>query len=257
MIDPEGIKDCLKTAYIGQKIYYSKVLPSTNDEAKRLIREGEKEGAVVIAEQQTRGRGRYDHLWFSSDKGVQLSIILRPHINVARIARIVVVAGIAASRVMSSYGLNARIKWSNDLLINEKKVGGILTEVEVNGEVEGCVVGIGINLNVNRDEFPIEIRDFATSISEELGGAISQDEFTCRLLNEFEDAYNSFKAEAYEEIMSEWRNRCSTIGKLVRIRTIGNTFEGEAVGVDREGSLILELPNGSLVKVISGECVHL
>ncbi|OFV68213.1 MAG: biotin-(acetyl-CoA carboxylase) ligase [Candidatus Syntrophoarchaeum caldarius] len=211
----------------------------------------------MIAEQQTRGRGRYDHLWFSSDKGVQLSIILRPHINAARIAKLVMVAGIAASRAISSYGLNAQIKWSNDLLINEKKVGGILTEVEMDGEVEGCVVGIGININVSRDEFPEEIKDFATSISEELGKTISQEEFTCRLLNEFEVIYNRFRAEAYEEIMEEWRDRCATIGRLVRIRTVGNTFEGEAVGVDRDGSLILELPNGSLVKVVSGECTHL
>ncbi|VUT27549.1 MAG: Putative biotin ligase [Candidatus Syntrophoarchaeum sp. GoM_oil] len=247
----------MKTKYIGQKIHYSDSLPSTNDEAKRLARIGEEEGAVVITGRQTHGRGRYDHLWFSSDQGVHLSIILRPQINASRIARLVMVVGVAAARVIASYGLEARIKWSNDLLVNDKKVGGILTELDIDGGMEDCIVGIGINLNVSQSEFPEEIKKIATSIMDELGEEVSREEFICRLLNEFEDVYDRFKAEAFDGITQEWRARCSTIGKLVRIRTVGSTMEGEAVGIDREGALILELPNGSLVKVVSGECTHL
>ncbi len=257
MIDLKLLESCLKTRYIGRRIYHFDSLPSTNDKAKSLARGGEEEGAVVIAERQTHGRGRYDHLWFSSPHGLHLSIILRPHVNITRVTRLVMVAGVAAARAISSYGLDARIKWSNDLLIHERKVGGILTEVDTDGGMEFCIVGIGINLNVRHDEFPDEIRDIATSIMEELGEEVSREEFACRLLNEFEDVYDSFKAEACDEIMSEWRRYCSTIGRLVRIRTVGETIEGEAVGVDREGALILELPNGRLMKVVSGECTHL
>ncbi|MHC1603157.1 MAG: biotin--[acetyl-CoA-carboxylase] ligase [Candidatus Syntropharchaeales archaeon] len=238
-------------------MHYAETLPSTNDEAKKLARSGEAEGTVVITGRQTHGRGRYDHLWFSSDQGVHLSIILRPQINVSRIARLVMVAGVAVSRAISSYGIDARIKWSNDILIHDKKVGGILTEVDMDGTMEDCIVGIGINLNVAQSEFPEEIRDIATSVMAELGEEIPQEEFICRLLDEFENVYDRFRAEAFDEIMDEWRRRSSTIGKLVRIRTVGSTFEGEAVGIDREGALILELTNGSLVKVVSGECTHL
>jgi BirA family biotin operon repressor/biotin-[acetyl-CoA-carboxylase] ligase len=169
------------------------------------------------------------------------------------------VAGVAVAETLNrECKLDVGIKWPNDILIGDKKVCGILTEVSAKvDQLDYVVVGIGIDLNVDVDIFPPELRKGATSLKTELNQEIQGVELVQRFLQNFESRYNQFKEGGFPEILSEWRKLSKTIGQYVEVRKKGRTVRGEAVGINRDGTLILELDDGTLRKVISGECIHL
>ncbi len=257
LLTPGEIKAGLKTSVIGKDIHYFKETESTNTIA-REIANTVGEGVVVIAESQTQGRGRLGRKWISPEGGIWLSIILKPRIQPLYASRITLLAGVAVAKTIRSIGLQARIKWPNDVLINGKKVCGILTEIGAEMDmVDYCVVGIGIDANVDTESFPEEFRESSTSLKKELGHEINRVEFVQRLLEEFEALYLKFQNEGFPSILEEWRNMSATIGEWVKITTQTKTIYGEAIGVDNEGALILETGEGQLEKIVAGNCEHM
>lgn len=254
---PAKIKAELKTGIIGKEIHYFKEIKSTNTTAREMAHSVE-EGAVVIAEAQSCGKGRIGRKWLSPEGGIWLSIILKPKIQPSHAARITLLAGLAVAKTMQDYGLEARIKWPNDVLIKGKKVCGILTEMEAEiDRIDYCVVGIGIDANVDTELFPDEIKDTSTSLENELGHTVNRSEFVCKLLETFENEYLLLQGNGFSSILDGWRNNSATIGKEVKITTSSRAIYGKAISVDEEGSLILKTLDGRLEKIIAGTCEHL
>ncbi|MDI9623944.1 MAG: biotin--[acetyl-CoA-carboxylase] ligase [Methanothermobacter sp.] len=259
-LSPSKIKKGLKTRYIGRKIYCFDEVDSTNIIAKELAEDDASEGTVVIAKTQTRGRGRRGKKWISPRGGIWMSIILRPEIPPAEAPHLTLVTGVAVAKLLKrEFGLDVGIKWPNDILIGDRKVCGILTEAHARfNTIEYIVVGIGIDTNVDVDLFPEEFREGATSLKKELKRDVDSVDLIRKLLVEFEKVYEDFKKGMFSEILNEWRRFSKTIGSYVEIRKqLGEIVRGEAVGVNSEGALILELDNGKLRKIVSGECIHL
>ena len=256
-LTPGEIKAGLKTGVIGKNIQYFKETESTNIIAREIANSVE-EGTVVIAESQTQGRGRLGRKWLSPEGGIWLSIILKPRIQPLYASRITLLAGVAVAKTIRSLGLPAKIKWPNDVLINGKKVCGILTEIEAEIDIiDYCVVGIGIDANVDTESFPEDFRESSTSLKKELGNSINRIEFVQKLLLEFEALYLKFQHDEFSSILEEWRDMSATIGEWVKITTQTRTIYGEAIGVDNEGALILETGEGQLEKIVAGNCEHL
>ncbi len=259
-LSPSRIKEDLETKYIGREVYCFEEVDSTNTVAKGLAEEGAEEGTIVIAKTQKRGRGRRGKKWISPRGGIWMSIILRPEIPPARAPQLTLVTGVAVAKtIKKEFGLDVGIKWPNDVLIGDKKVCGILTEAHARfSTLEYVVVGIGIDTNVDVDLFPEEFREGATSLKKELKRDIKSTELMKKFLVEFEKIYDKFKADEFRDILTEWRKLSKTIGSYVEIRKqLGEIVKGEAVGVNSDGALIIELGDGRLRKVISGECLHI
>ena len=256
---PYEVKKDLKTDFIGHDIHYFKEVDSTNDVARYLAEEGAEEGTVVVAEIQNRGKGRRGKTWISPPGGVWMSIILRPDIPPSKAPQLTLVTGVAVAETLKEeLKLDVGIKWPNDILIGNKKVCGILTEVNASiDNVNYVIVGIGIDMNVEIPLFPPNLQKDATSLKNELDTEINGAMLVQKFLLKFEDLYNQFKEGKFPEILSEWRLLSKTIGNNVEVRTRGKTVRGEAVGINKDGILILELEDGSLRKMISGECLHI
>jgi BirA family biotin operon repressor/biotin-[acetyl-CoA-carboxylase] ligase len=254
---PAGIKAGLMTSMIGKNIHYFKETESTNIIARDMAGSVD-EGTVVIAESQTGGRGRMGHKWISPEGGIWLSVVLKPRMQPLHAPRITLLAGVAVANTIRSYELPAKIKWPNDVLINGKKVCGILTEIGAEMDsIQYVVVGMGIDANVDTETFPEDFRDSSTSLKNELGHDIDRVEFVQRLLSELESLYLKFQKGGFSSIMEEWRNLSATIGEWVKITTQTRAIYGEAVGVDSEGALILETGEGKFEKIVAGNCEHL
>jgi BirA family biotin operon repressor/biotin-[acetyl-CoA-carboxylase] ligase len=256
---PFEIRKGLESSYMGQEIHYFKKVDSTNDVAKELAEEGAPEGTIVIAEQQTRGKARHGKTWLSPEGGVWMTMILRPKVPPSKAPLLTLVTGVAAATtIYHEFNINVGIKWPNDILIGDKKACGILTEAKSDsGDLEYVVVGIGIDLNVDVDQFPPDLRFGATSLKNEMDRELRGASLVQKFLKNFEDLYEDFKEGKFPEILAEWRRMSKTIGRKVEVRKTGRVVYGEAVGINKDGVLILELEDGSLRKVLSGECIHL
>lgn len=257
VLAPAEIKAGLKTSMMGKNIHYFKETESTNILARNMAGSVD-EGTVVIAESQTGGRGRMGHKWISPEGGIWLSVVLKPIMQPLHAPRITLLAGVAVAKTIRSYGLLAKIKWPNDVLINGKKVCGILTEIGAEMDsIQYVVVGVGIDANVDTETFPEEFRDSSTSLKNELGYDINRVEFVQKLLIELETLYLKFQKEGFTSIMEEWRMMSATIGQWVKITTQSRIIYGEAIGVDSDGALIIETGEDRLEKIVAGNCEHL
>ncbi|MGZ7135149.1 MAG: biotin--[acetyl-CoA-carboxylase] ligase [Methanobacterium sp.] len=259
LILPHKLKDALNTSYIGKEIHYFREVDSTNEVAKTLAEEGAPEGTVVIAERQRKGKGRGGKPWISPIGGAWMSIILRPDTLPMNAPQLTFTAGVAAAKtIKSEYGLDVGIKWPNDILIENKKVCGILTEISTEKDsIDYIIAGIGIDANVDLDSIPPELRDETTSLKTEMEEEISRMILVRKFLENFEPMYNQFNQGNFKKILQKWRKYSKTIGSNVEIRKGTEIVQGEAVGVNKEGILILELKDGTLRKIISGECRHI
>ncbi len=249
-LSKDAILQGLTTQFIGRNLFFYRTVSSTMDLAKKAAREGAAEGTTVVAEEQTRGKGRLGRSWINPPGVIATSVILRPEIS--RLLRLTMVASLATSRCIErATGLETTIKWPNDVLINDKKVSGILAESALRGQsVDWAVIGIGINVNFDSKAFP-EIADIATSLSTELGREVSQLKILLHLLHEMEQVYLALRES--KPIHEEWRSRLETLGQMVEV-TSGNRVEaGYAESVDSDGSLLLRRADGSLVPIIAGE----
>ena len=257
LLFPAEIEKGLRTEFVGRQIHHFDELASTNLRARKIAADSPN-GTVVVAEKQSEGRGRLGKAWASPPGGIYLSIILKPEIPPDHIHRLTLVAGVAAVEVLNELGLNAEIKWPNDILINEKKVCGILTEIDAEMDaVNYVIIGIGVNANTELDALPPITMLQATSLKEEMGRVVDRIAITQRFLERFEQYYVTFSEGGFPSILKHWREHSSTIGRRVKIVTKFRTIEGEAVGIDHDGALIVERDDGTVEKEITGTCFHL
>jgi BirA family biotin operon repressor/biotin-[acetyl-CoA-carboxylase] ligase len=255
-INVEKLQEGLETKLLGRYIFFSREVGSTNDWAKELAELDAPEGAVVLAETQTAGRGRLGRKWISPKGGLWFSIIFKPKIKPIETVKLVFLASLAvAETIRELYGLRAETKWPNDVLVDGLKVCGILSEMKTVGEkVEYAVIGIGINANFNVDEeFPEELREKATSLEKALGRKISLEELFKALLEKMESLHQQFLKEGFTPILERWKSYASFLGCEVEVHGDGERLEGTASNVDEDGALILKLKDGSIKRVFAGD----
>lgn len=254
-ITKDKICETLETEKIGKEILCFRKVFSTNSIAKFLANHDAKEGTVLISEIQTNARGRLGKKWEAPEGGIWMSLILRPQVPPARIGLITLATGVAIAKSIRSLGVDAKIKWPNDVLIHGKKISGVLTEVNATfNEIDWIVVGIGIDSNLKLEDFSEDIRIGTTTLTEELPAKVDENELIAIFLNEFEKVYELYKDGEIETILKDWRDLADTIGKYVNItQTGGKITQGYVVGINNEGSLIIERQDGALEKIISGE----
>ena len=232
---------------------------STNRLLLDAARAGEPEGVVAVADFQSAGRGRLGRTW-SAPPGASLlvSVLVRPDVPPDRAHLVTMAAGLAAcDAVWLVAGFNPSLKWPNDLVVGDRKLGGMLTEADLaDGRVKALVVGLG--LNVNWHDFPPEIAEVAVACNQVTGETVDRSDLLVRLLERFEDRYAGL-AGAYgpEGVVAEYRQRCSTLGRRVRIEQADGAFEGTAVDVDDDGRLVVERDEGAPAVVAVGDVVHL
>lgn len=257
-IKRDEISKNLNTKYIGKDIYIFNEVMSTNTITKFLSMNGVGNGAVVISEKQTKARGRSGKNWESPLGGVWLSIILNPNVNHSKIPLITLATGVAVENTLKRIGVkNAEIKWPNDILIHGKKVCGILTEAITSfNTIESVIIGVGIDANISIENFPEELRENMTTLNDEIGEKVDENLLIKLFLEEFEKISEQFINEEYETILKEWRKNSYTIGKIVEVHEpFSKPYDGYVLGISRDGSLVVEKIDGTLEKVISGECI--
>ena len=257
---PQEIQRGLSTNYIGKKIFYFPELKSTNIIAKEKAlhkAEGIEKGTLIIAERQSAGKGRLGREWFSPAGGIWLSIILYPQLSPSYISRITLMTAVAAVKAIKiCTQIKSQIKWPNDILINEKKVCGILTEMSAELDIiNWVVVGIGINVNIDHREFPEDIQENTISLKEASGKEVLRVKLVQTFLQEFEKYYEILKRREFSSILKEWKLCSHTLGRKIRVDMGERIITGEAVDINEEGTLILKKEDGELVKVISGTII--
>lgn len=254
-ITPEKIEKKLKTDFIGQKIHYFAEVTSTNDVAKELATLEAAEGTVVVAEVQTCGRGRLGRGWLSPKGGIWFSLILRPQVKAKDVFKITFLTAVAVAKTIRKLlKLNVEIEWPNDVLVNGKKVCGILTETNVRGEsVDSVIVGVGINANIGINFFPEYLKKNVTTLAAEVSGEVDQEKFLHALLEELEDYYKMFKENKFDPILEEWKRLNRLFGANVEVVSFKEKIMGQAVNVDQNGALIIRLSDGTTRKVFSGD----
>lgn len=246
---PEQIKRGLETEIIGREVRYYPRLPSTMDAARKEVRRGAIEGTVIIAGEQTGGRGRLQRRWLTPPGNVALSVALYP--EVSRLPYLMMMTSLAVVRAIESVtGLEAGIKWPNDVLINGKKVCGILIENEMKRErVDYAIIGIGLNVNLKASALP-EVAYAATSLSDELGRDVALEDIIRSLLTWLEHYYRLPDSGA---IYREWRDRLATLGKRVTVFSGKDSYGGVAVSVDESGALTVRKDDGTVTSVVAGD----
>ncbi len=257
---PSEIKDGLATRDFGQKIHFYHQLDSTQAVAKDLGAKGAPHGTVVVAEYQEVGRGRRERTWFCpSGEGVMFSVLLRPPLPPQKASIITLLAGVGTARgIKNACPLDCRLKWPNDIMAGDKKLGGILTEMasEID-KIHYLVLGIGVNVNVEEKSFPSELRERATSIVRELGLKVDRVQLLRRILEALEAEYLLLLSQGPGAVLNHWRELSATLGKEVEVQTGQTSFKGRALDIDEEGALILEQAGGQRLRVTSGDVVHL
>ena len=241
---------------IGREIHIFEETTSTNDVIEKFARDGVKEGVVVFAEAQTRGRGRLGRKWLSPRrKGLWFSILLRPRIRPDQTTRITVASATALRRAIARVtGLKAQIKWPNDILIDGRKTAGILTEMRAEVDrVDYIILGIGVDVNLNATDFPADLRKIATSLKSELGKPVSRGELAARILVELDAVYTQILQDQFSKVSDEWEQHCDTIGRNVSIRIGDRMLRGRAEALGEEGALLLRTEHGHLERVIGGD----
>jgi BirA family biotin operon repressor/biotin-[acetyl-CoA-carboxylase] ligase len=256
LLIPSEIKSILKTKWIGKTIHHFHTLDSTNSKAYQLALNGAEEGEVVIAESQEKGRGRLGRQWFSPPfLNLYLSVILRPKILPHQAPLITLMAAVATADAIQKFsGFIPLIKWPNDILLRDRKVAGLLNEI--NSEMDRIhfvILGIGVNLNMSQKMFLKKIRSVATSLKIEMGQTISRKAFLQSLLQELEKWYTIFVKEGNAIILKAWRDRAHVKGRRVKVTSFGETLVGMAVDVDSDGALILETEEGKRKRVVAGD----
>lgn len=244
---------------IGQEILFYPVIDSTNTIAFEKALNSKKEGLVILAESQLKGKGRLGRTWVSPPGlNIYMSIVLKPLIELTDATLITIMAAVACSIALREIsGLEITIKWPNDLILQNRKIGGILTELKSeHRKIVFVVLGIGINVNADSNDFPEDIRNIATSLKNETKKSFSRTEILIKLLNELNKWYVILMSSP-RIIITKWKELTSTIGKKVKVLTVQETFEGIAQDIDEKGALILTLPTGERKKIISGDLVVL
>ena len=247
----------LSGKHIGSTVYFLLDTNSTNDIAFGLGLEGASEGTVVIADHQTKGKGRLNRVWQSPPNcNLYTSIILRPAIDPIYAPQITLMTGVAMADLIYRYHpAEVALKWPNDVQISGKKVCGILTEMRVStkGNVDFIIVGIGMNINISRTDFDESFRDEATSLKEEMGVDISRLDFSVGLYDNFDKWYSIWIGQGFDVVREEWLKYTWMEGKRIQVVFRGDIQTGEVLGIDDYGALLLLDDNGTIKKIMAGD----
>ena len=252
---PSEVNYGLNTKFIGKKIYYFDIVQSTMDSAWQLGMKDSPEGTLILAETQSKGRGRLGRSWFSpKHKGIYLSLILRPKIPPHQASILTLLAAVSVCEaIKEKTGLDTQIKWPNDILIQHKKLGGILTELNAEmDEIHFVVIGIGINVNNDKKA----LLSGATSLKEQKKEKINRIELAQEILRRIEKNYLDFQKEGARPIVEKWHDFNITLGRRVKILSRKEHLEGEAVAIDIDGALLLRNDSGLIQKVTAGDVAH-
>lgn len=245
----------LQTRWVGSKVVFLKETDSTNREAKILAEKGFPHGTLVLADHQTKGQGRRGREWYTAaGTSVAMSLILKPKWEAQYASMLTLVQAMAVVRAIEEIcGLQAQIKWPNDILVNEKKICGILTEMNLEmTEISSIIIGTGIN--VNQEKFPEEISAIATSLKIEKKQALSRTDLVERICELFEEYYESFlKTKDLSALKEEYDAHLISKGRSVKVLDPKKEFIGEALGITPRGELLVQQKDGEIVKVYAGE----
>ncbi|WP_338470069.1 biotin--[acetyl-CoA-carboxylase] ligase [Niallia sp. XMNu-256] len=256
---PEKITDNeirlgLTTKRLGQQIHYEESVHSTQAIALKLSMDGAPEGTIVIAEEQTSGRGRLNREWHSAKyTGIWMSILLRPNLLPQQAPQLTLITAVAVVQAIEELTpLLPQIKWPNDILINGKKITGILTELQAESDRINSVT-IGIGINVNQDSFPPELESIASSLLIEGGEKVNRARLIQTLLTKLETLYDLYLKEGFYPIKLLWEGYAVTIGKKITARMLKETIEGKAIGITDDGVLLLEDDKGVIHSIYSAD----
>lgn len=244
----------LTTKRLGQKIHYEETVHSTQKIALQYSMDGAPEGTIVIAEEQTSGRGRLNREWYSAKyTGVWMSIILRPNLLPQKAPQLTLITAVAVVQAIEEITpLLPQIKWPNDILINGKKITGILTELQAESDQINSVI-IGIGMNVNQESFPRELESIATSLLIEGGQKVNRAKLIQALLTKLEGLYDLYLQEGFYPIKLLWESYAVNIGKRISARMLKETIDGKALGITDDGVLLLEDDKGNIHHVYSAD----
>jgi len=253
-LGPLELRPLLNTHDMGQTLHCFEEIASTSDLAKELAEQGAPHGEVVVAERQTAGRGRRGRPWESPPrKNLYLSAVLRPELPPRRAPELTLVAAIAVCEACRQARVDAGIKWPNDVLAGERKLAGILTELAAEPDaVHWVVLGIGVNLNTEPEDFPPELRATATSLRIERGQPVPRALFTAALLTQLEQWLDRHAEEGFGAIRDAWRERSATLGREVRVEVDGGEVDGVAEDLDDSGALVVRA-GGRRIHVSAGD----
>lgn len=255
-ITADEIRLGLVTKSFGKNIHYEESVDSTQKIAHRLANEDAPEGTVIIAEEQVLGRGRMDRKWHSPKyTGVWMSVILRPNIPPQKAPQLTLIAAVAVVQAIEEFtNLTPQIKWPNDILINGKKVTGILTELQADADrITSIIIGIGINVNQQKEDYPEELHNIATSLAIESGKKLQRAELVKILLSKLENLYALYLEKGFYPIKLLWESYAISIGKIITARTITGSIHGKAMGITEDGVLMIEDEKGKVHHVYSAD----
>ena len=256
---PYEIRDGLETRLFGQnEIHHLVGTDSTNRVAKELAVQGAAEGSIVVSEQQSKGKGRLGRSWFSPPgDGIYLSMILRPSISPGNAPRITLLSGVAlAETLLAQTPLDVHVKWPNDILVGDRKLAGILTEISAEMDaIVYVVVGMGINVNIR--QFPPELETKGTSLYLETGEQYSRLDLLRAFLRYFETYYERFLREGFHPVVNRCRELSRIIGKKVQVEAAGQMTVGHVLDIDEEGHLVLQEITGGMHRIFSGSVTFL
>ncbi|MBO9128220.1 biotin--[acetyl-CoA-carboxylase] ligase [Bacillus sp. 165] len=245
----------LQTSFIGRNVYYEDTVDSTQKIAAGLAYEGVSEGTVVVAEQQTSGRGRLSRKWYSpKGTGIWMSIILRPAIPTQNAPQLTLLAAVSVAQAIEEAGVSVSIKWPNDILINGKKAVGILTELQAEADkINAVIIGIGINVNQKQEDFAEEIQTIATSLAIEKGTKLARAELMQSIFYHMERLYQQYLDKGFQIVKLLWESYAISIGKTITARTVTQTLTGIAKGITEDGVLMLEDESGNIHYIHSAD----
>ncbi|MEK4365252.1 biotin--[acetyl-CoA-carboxylase] ligase [Paenibacillus sp. FSL M8-0212] len=255
-IDATALQLALDTTLFGRKAVLLTSTLSTQGDVLKLAEKGQAEGAVVIAEEQTGGRGRFGRQWFSPPgKGIWMSVLLRPDLPLQHTPQLTLLTGVAVCRaVRACSGADAGIKWPNDVLIDGRKVCGILLESTVEDhEVRYCIAGIGVDVNFDPEDYPEDLTTIATSLKMETGQSVDRTKLTAAILTELEQLYFLYQKEGFGVISALWEALSVSMNREITVTNPHGVIEGKAIGLDPSGALIVDKHDGEHSLIISGE----
>jgi BirA family biotin operon repressor/biotin-[acetyl-CoA-carboxylase] ligase len=256
----DEIQGALGTKRLGTKFHYFEEIDSTNSHVRRLAETGAPEGEVVIAERQFEGRGRLGRSWESPPYcNLYFSLLLRPALAPVHAPQITLMAAVALADTVAAFVVEPPvIKWPNDILLQGKKVAGILTESSCDAKhIEFVILGIGVNLNFSRERMPETIRDRATSLMEVGGKSFSRENFLRRLIQDLDRCYGILEDFGFDAIAPRWEAYFALRGRRVRVEMVDEVISGTATGIDGDGALLLEAEDGVLRRVLAGDVIPL
>lgn len=254
-IAPEEIYPHLEAEQFGCQIRYVESTPSTQNIAHQWAKVGAPEGAVVIAEEQVQGRGRMGKAWHSPPRtGIWMSLILRPPISLAEASQLTLLASVGIQEALAKVTrLSVKIKWPNDILVQGKKVCGILTEIRgEHDQIHYVIMGIGMNVNTEAKDFPEELKNVGTSLAIETGRKVHRASLVATLLEELERTYFQYLQEGFSPIRKKWEKKAGMLGHVVTARSMQNTVTGLAEHINEQGALLIRTSSG-IVPVYSAE----